>query len=478
MAFHIPRSFLNDTHVSLIKKLLKIEPTTKYVPNLSFGCQNNLVTDPVIMYRVVESKDDNTPDIIQLPYSFARALLKIPIPNYHPPASYEFTKKLYPSQVQVADDAITHLKQYGTTTLNLYTGFGKTVLGAYLGAWSKKITLVLYTNTILQPQWLSTFKNFTNARIWVIGEDKEPPKLGPHVILCMSTRVRKIHPNYLKHIGTVVYDEADTFCTPGRLDCLLGITPKYAIAATATLERDDGMENMITAVCGTHTIKKISKKPFIVYKWMTGVIIHQVKNVRGVTDWNKVTLDQSRSRERNLQILSLIRSNMERKILVLTRRKDDHAIPLAKWFSQMGLNVDYMAGTKKNYSDSHVLVGTFSKIGRGFDEKAACDNYSGIRIDLLILVGSVKSVKLLEQLAGRAFRSEFPQIIHFVDECSISKSHWRVASPWYKSRNGQIIDVYSNYYHQNLHMIQNEDTTKQSQLSIVQQQIANRFKRQ
>ena len=485
MAFRIPRLCLSENHVEIISKLLLIKPENKnkFVRGNKWGQQSrDMVTESVLMYKtdkVMNPKEDEKenpekdPDdyMVHLPYAFARLLLNIPIPSYHPSSNYNFTGSLYESQTQVAFDAIEHLEEHGTTTLNLYTSFGKTVLGAYLGAWSKKITLILYTNTILEPQWLSTFRDFTDARIWVVGSKDEPPKEGPHVILCMNTRFKNIDSEYVKNIGTVVYDEADTFCTPGRVNCLLDISPKYVIAATATLIRDDGMHQMMEAVCGKHLIRKVSKKPFIVYKYRTGIHIEQPKNKAGTTDWSKVTLAQAASAERNMLIYSLIVHNRDKKVLVLTWRKDDHVLPLYHWFKNMGLNVDYMAGTKKNYKDSKVLIGTIAKIGRGFDEKAACDNYNGTRINLLILVGSTRSVKLLEQVAGRVFRDEFPQIIHFVDECSISKNHWRVASPWYKSRNGDIHEVFSQYYQDNKHII--EDNTTYIENKILEQQLSN-----
>ena len=477
MAYHIPRLCLSENHVEIIPKLLLIKPIIKnnFARGNRWG-QRDMVKESVLMLKtdkLLNGEDTREPDDynVYLPYAFTRILLNIPIPNYHPMSNYNFVGNLYESQVQVASDAIDHLEKYGSVTLNLYTSFGKTVLGAYLGAWSKKITLILYTNTILEPQWLSTFKIFTDARIWIVGSKEGPPADGPHVILCMNTRFKKLDKEYIKHIGTVIYDEADTFCTPGRVDCLLDITPKYVIAATATLIRDDGMHLMMESVCGKHIIRKISRKPFVVYKYMTGIHIEQPINRQGTPDWSKVTLAQSTSAERNMLIYSAIIHNRDKKILVLTWRKEEHVLPLYHWFKNMGLDVDYMAGTKKTYKDSKVLIGTIAKIGRGFDEKAACDNYNGTRINLLILVGSTRSVKLLEQVAGRVFRDDFPQIIHFVDECSISKNHWKVASPWYKSRNGDIYEVLSPYYRENIHTIENDITHIDNK--ILEQQIAN-----
>jgi hypothetical protein len=42
-------------------------------------------------------------------------------------------------------------------------------------------------------------------------------------------------------------------------------------------------------------------------------------------------------------------------------------------------------GQKKGYNDSHVLVGTVSKMGVGFDEANVCENFQGVKSDTLVL---------------------------------------------------------------------------------------------
>jgi len=104
----------------------------------------------------------------------------------------------------------------------------------------------------------------------------------------------------------------------------------------------------------------------------------------------------------------------------------------------MGESVDSMAGTKSTYSDSRILVGTISKIGTGFDEKTACPNFNGVRINMLILCTSIKKASLLEQSIGRVFRAEMPVVIDLVDDNPILKRHWKERQKWYISRNGTI----------------------------------------
>lgn len=443
MSISVPEQCLSPQHMELIQKLLIIKPKEKFIPQKKGNRFQKPKTSksPICLFNA-----DLETRTITLPFSFARTLLNLPAPNHHPQYPYQFTESLYESQIQVVNDAIVHLTKYQTTTLNLYTSFGKTVIGSYLGAALGKITLVFYSQTILEPQWYSTFKDFTNAVIWVVGASKYPvPDKPANVILCMDTRIHYLPDELLSQVGTVIYDEIDTFCTPVRVKCFLKVKPSYIIAATATLEREDGLHSAIQAVCGTHKIKKISTKPFIVYKYNTGIKIDIKLDRFGTPDWSKFTLDQAQSERRNDLIEQLIYCNMNMKILVLTWRAKEHAIPLTYRLKSKKYHVDYMAGTKKTYQDSHVLVGTISKLGRGFDEKAACDCFNGNRINLLILVGSTQSIPLLEQLAGRVFRSDFPQIIHMVDDVSISKNHWKKARPWYKSRNGTIIELDSPY---------------------------------
>lgn len=434
MSARIKRGLLTQTQLLNIAKLLVMQPKQSYVPSNNFYARQN-TKEPIKLFEV-----DTDEDEVIVPYTFYRGI-STGQPNagkMFPRVPYNFKGELYKSQQSIADDAMDQLTTHGTTTLNLYTAFGKTVLGAYLASKLKMLTLVLYTSTILEPQWKNTFEQFTDVRVWIVGQ--EPPSGGAHVILCMDTRLSKMPKEYIDQIGTVIYDEAHEFCTPTRISCFLGIQPRYIISATATLKREDGMHDIIQAVCGTHSVVKISKKPFNVFKYITGIDIPIQKNARMMSDWPRYCRDLCENEDRNIMILDIVRRNPSHKILILTWRKD-HVDLLHKCLTEMEISVDMMAGNKKSYTDSSVLVGTISKIGTGFDEKAACDDFNGVRINMLILVGSMKSVQLLEQVSGRCFRADFPQIIFFVDKSNISENHWRVAQRWFISRNGKIFET-------------------------------------
>jgi len=380
-------------------------------------------------------------DSIRLPYYYCNKNIlgyKANFSRSYPPANFSFNAQLRDYQIPIIQEATNHLNEYGCTTLNIYTGSGKTVLMAKLMTDSKLLGIVVYGSTVLGNQWKSTFDDMTDAQTWVVGDEQPPDKVG--VIICMYTRIQQIPSYLLESIGFLAIDEAHTFCTPDHYSKLLLLQPKYVVAATATLERADKLHDAIKYMCGEHKIYRRSSKPFHVYKYLTGINVPIKNNKMGQTDWTALQRDILMHPDRNEIIFSLINKNPQEKILILTRLVD-HVKYLYDTLVKYGYSVDYMAGNKKKYNDSRILIGTVSKIGTGFDEKAACADFGGERIGLLLLVCSIKDVACLEQVAGRVFRADFPKIIHFVDEVGIIKDkHWPIANRWYKSRNGLIYE--------------------------------------
>lgn len=64
--------------------------------------------------------------------------------------------------------------------------------------------------------------------------------------------------------------------------------------------------------------------------------------------------------------------------------------------------------------------------------------FSGEKIELLILVTSVKLVPQLIQNVGRVFRAEFPKVIVLVDNHTVFDKHWTEARKWYIKSGANI----------------------------------------
>ena len=433
MAFSISRSQLSKELQEKIVKDLSIFPEDDFFAKQKFRA----VSEPVPFF-VVNSTT------VQLPIAYASKLFGVP-GNDHlqlPTMSLQFTGTLREKQIPVAEEAYGYLKKYGAVILALHPGFGKTIEGAYLAAQFSLLTVILVHRELLLKQWDHTFSHNTDARTWIVGEPL--PTEMPNVIICMDTRWGKIPPEWRSYVGTLIIDEAHAFCTRSHVECLLAFQPKYVIAESASLERDDEMHKMILAITGNIIIYRDFSGPFTVYKTLTGVQPERTFDVRGQLKWSAFQESTLMNEKRNAIILNLIRGYAYKKILVLTALKE-HTKLLHGWVTQLGIGCDFYCGTKKAYQDAAVLVGTMSKIGTGFDPATSCDTYDGRPFEILILASSIKKYAMLTQNVGRVFRCENPTIFHLVDDDPIYQRHWTKCLKWYTPRGGSIIEWKPNF---------------------------------
>lgn len=431
MAFAIARDKVDSKATALVKQMLTLTPkvaNTKYT--------RGATVEPITFYRLKDG-------VLHLPFLFSASLFQT-VPNKDvpfPQLEWQFLGDMLPRQVEVEALAWKQLTAHRTSTLGLYPGFGKTVLGAKLASRASLLTVVLIHRDILVGQWKKTFERFTNASVWCVGEKNPPPK--PDVIICMDTRWSALPKGLRDSVGFLVIDEAHAFCTPGHVDCLLSFHPKYVLAESATLERDDGLESMMYAICGTHGVFREFDGSFSAIKVNTGFKPERKQNASQGTDWHALVNESMFCENRNRLIVELVKANLSRTILVLTSLVK-HAELLNEMLVAEGISSDSLCGSKKGYNDGKVLVGTISKIGTGFDQETFCENYSGQRFDLLILASSIKKYSVLVQNVGRVFRSQSPVIFYLVDDDSIFESHWKICKKWFMSRGGEVSECHFN----------------------------------
>jgi hypothetical protein len=454
MAYAIDISSISPANADTIQRMLCLQPDS-----INSKYNRGKAPQPILFYNIENN-------ILHLPYLFAASLLRI-TPNLdiqYPQTALEFTGTLREKQIPVEQESWIQLEQYGTSTLGLYPGFGKTILGAKLASRAKLMTVVLVHREILTTQWKKTFEDHTNARVWIVGEKNPPPICD--VIICMDTRWDYIPKNMRDAIGFLIIDEAHAFCTPTHVGCLLAFHPKYILLESGSLLRDDGMHAMMYAIAGNHGVHRESNNPFNVMKIMTNTKPIRKHNRMGGVDWTSLVSDTLMDHRRNQIILNLVAANLNYKILILTSLRD-HATLLYDSLQSMGIPSDYLCGTKRGYKDSVVLVGTTSKIGTGFDPATSCPSYAGRPFDLLIMASSIKKYSMLVQNVGRVFRAEFPTVMHLVDNDDIYKSHWYKARKWYMTHGG----IVTEHNIENSQMPSTNSISTQTQISWAQTKI-------
>ena len=479
MSVRIRKKDLTADQSLLIVRYLLFTPKKTYHNN-NRGYPQTETAKPVLFFN-------ETSEYIDLPMAFGSKLLGKPVnqgpPRLKVPINFKPDKKLFDIQIEPANEALSKLKNFGGVHLGLYPGFGKTITSTWLTSQLKLLTLIFANRTNLIPQWKKAFHDFTDARVFVVGEENifqqycqsgtqkgtrctrkavggtkwckqhyGKPLYKPSegdlakekadrdkpisVIICMKERFGKLPQSVKEKIGIVIVDESHNFCTENSKPQLLGCQPEYFISCSATLSRNDGMEKMIQSIVGNNFIFLKSKKPFDIYEVRTGFTVSYAKNKMGNIDYTKLITDISNVKARNDMIINMVTSMPDKKILLLTERAK-HAFYLRDRLIDIGEKVDILAGSKNTYKDSRILVGTYRKIGEGFDEANFCADFNGIRLNTLFLCTSFKSKTMLEQICGRVFRAEFPTIYDFVDSVGIFKNHFTKRKSWYIQRGGK-----------------------------------------
>ena len=364
--------------------------------------------------------------------------------------SYKFTGQLRHYQEAAKDRAIEHLEEFGTSTLSLHAGAGKTVTSAAIFAnYRGVLAIVIHLETLI-VQWVETFNNFTDAKVHVYGNKKNKYSIEEaNVWIIMEKRIiNLVEEGISDWVRMVVVDEAHHFCTKTRCQAILGFRPDYLLMVTATPRKENGLHTVMESFVGTHSIYRAYEVTFKVKRILTGVVPTREFMANGTLNYTTFSQSLMYNYVRNIYVSNLVEINRGRKILILTKEKK-HVDILRDMISTRKISVATMRGNDKEYTDAEVLIGTVSKIGCGFDEATFANCYNGKRIDLLIFLASYKNVATIEQSVGRVLRSENPEIIYLCDQDSVCDSHWRVFRDWSISNNGTCFsyktDLESNF---------------------------------
>ena len=446
MATLIPISSLSEKQCKQIQEMLSIVPIDKEEEKMKkWGnmAKSKIPKKQVEIIPMFKIDYIDEKPYIRVPFRFGCSFLNKLVNRDmdHPKVMFDFKANLRPAQIPVAEEAYKQLYTTGTTHLGLSTGFGKTLISLYLAGMTRTIIGVNITIQALTDSWISTFLKCypdMKERIWVVGEHEMPK--DPVFILFMYTRYEKIPLELRRKIGCLILDEAHLHCTIGKTDALLSITPKYVIALTATMERTDGLENMIYSIVGTHNVERLSDNPFTMIRLKTGIKIEEEKGMFGV-NYAKFVNDQADCIERNLQIINIVNGNRHRKFMILTKTKE-HVENLEKLFTHYGILCSTYFGNKKSYCDEKILIGTLGKLSCGFDTATASENFDGVNANTLILTTTIKKEALMKQTIGRVVgRAENPVVIYMIDDNNSSKRHFNETKDMIERVKGGIVTI-------------------------------------
>lgn len=384
------------------------------------------------------NKDNEIVKYLHLPYRYAciKFNKKFNQRNNNPfprMKKYSFNGNLLEKQVSVFEESLSLLKDKGACCLDLHTGFGKTFLSIYLSYHLRLRTVIFLHRKTLLDQWYSTIKErIPDAKISIVDDKLKYEDCD--FLICMIRRVDKLPLDFRLKFGTFIVDEAHCLCTQKTVPALLSFFPKYTIIATATPEKTNGLFGVIQTICGVKTITRKLDKAFKVIIINTGLEFPMGdKNI-----FNDLINGQVNSQYRNEIAVKLITENTNYLPMVIVRRKD-HCLILEKLLKEKEIGASSFYGTMKKYTPEHVLIGTVSKIGTGFDEKAFTGKDR--KSNLLICMTTFADREPFTQVIGRCMRAENPILVFFRDGDNISKRHITNMKRWSKEFGGEIIEI-------------------------------------
>lgn len=339
----------------------------------------------------------------------------------------EFTGTLYPEQKVAADRMLSY--DYGI--LGAATGFGKTVIGAFLVAACKVNTLILVHNREIMKNWLNDFDTFLEIDEQLLDHETKRGKrkrkniigtlyaghdsLGGVLDVAMITSFgkRDCIDERIKDYGLVIVDECHHAGAQTHEAVIREILAKRVYGFTATPKREDGKEQKVYMQFGPVRYRltakdraKMQEFEHYIYPRFTSLVntSGQVWNINEA--YKELILNMRRNRQIIDDVVECVRNG--RTPVILTKFTE-HAKILKEMLEGKIQHIFLLQGGKSNRerekitdelknvpeSESVVLVAIGKYIGEGF-------NYP--RLDTMMLAAPISWQGNVEQYAGRLHR--------------------------------------------------------------------------
>ncbi len=339
-----------------------------------------------------------------------------------------FRGDLTDDQAQAAEALLVH----DMGILAAATGFGKTVVAAWMIAKRRVNTLVLVHRRQLLDQWkerLTTFLELAPGSIGQIGGGKTKPTGVIDVGVIQSLHRKGEVNDCLADYGQVIVDECHHLSAVSFEKVLKGARARYVVGLTATPTRKDGHHPIVIMQCGPIRFRVTAKERAVASEIVYEVVPRETDFCLpvGTTEHGiqEIYAALAKDEERNGLIFNdLIRATKAGRSPLLLTERTEHLEEFSRLLKDFTKNVIVLRGgmgTKQRRAiaerlaaipedEERVLLATGRYIGEGFDDA---------RLDTLFLTSPISWTGTLLQYAGRLHRHHpdkwLVQIYDYVD---------------------------------------------------------------
>jgi len=391
-------------------------------------------------------------EFISLPKFYGLKKFGEPDKNYEKkgiPMNINFKGKPKPNQVDILKQTIDHIDEHNGGLICAGCGQGKTFMALYIANHYKVKTLIIVHKTFLLNQWVDRIKEFTDAKVGIIQQNKVEVDGKDFVVgMLQSIAKDKYESDIFADFGMVIFDEAHHAPSEYFSKALPIISCKRSLALSATPKRSDKMEKVLFWFLGDIAYKQppnenknvlvkvidytTKHKTFKEYKIPFTGDINRPKTL------NKLVEIDNRNKF-IIENLKEIMTEKNRKVLLLSDRIDHlkklkEDIDLLEQYS-----CDFYIGGRKqkdldNASECQILLGSYGMASEGLDIPT---------LNTLIMTTPRREV---EQSIGRITRKAHkiqPLVIDFTDNIPCFKKQGVYRQKLYKKLkyNVKVISV-------------------------------------
>ena len=371
----------------------------------------------------------------------------------------EFNGDLRDHQKPVVNDYIKHVKKNDCGLLELFCGYGKTVLALNIISKLKKKTLVIVHKEFLLNQWVERIEQFLpSARIGRIQASVVDVDDKDIVIGMLQSISMKTYPiEMFQEFGFTIIDETHHISAEIFSNSLFKIVTKYMLGLSATMNRKDGLTKVFKMFLGDVVVKKKREDdtPVTVkaveYHTNDEYFNETIYNFKGQTHYSLMISKLCEFNPRREFILKILvdalrtsKKNKERmQVMILAHNKNLlHYLYDAIEHRKIASVGYYIGGMKqkdlKASEDKDVIIATYAMAEEALDIKT---------LTTLIMATPKTDVT---QAVGRILRStdHKPLVFDIIDIHDTFKRQWLKRKKFYNSNKYKIL--YCENYDSNI----------------------------